>query len=71
MTSFTVCISTTIKIGVNKTNMLLSTEISREEEPPQAYLVFAGWEPLAFTNLFPFWIHDENAQKNNDDVRFL
>uniref|UniRef100_A0A8C7XLE9 Supervillin d n=1 Tax=Oryzias sinensis TaxID=183150 RepID=A0A8C7XLE9_9TELE len=26
--------------------------------PPQAYLVLAGWEPLTFTNIFPYWEKD-------------
>jgi supervillin len=29
------------------------------DNPPAAFLVYAGLEPLRFTNLFPFWETDE------------
>lgn len=29
------------------------------DDPPPAYLVYAGLEPLQFTNLFLYWEHDE------------
>ncbi|XP_052813191.1 uncharacterized protein LOC128240559 isoform X3 [Mya arenaria] len=33
--------------------------------PPPAYLVYGGLEPLAFTNLFPFWTVAENVREIN------
>ncbi|XP_064646108.1 uncharacterized protein LOC135499312 isoform X9 [Lineus longissimus] len=33
--------------------------------PPPAYLVYAGLEPIHFTNLFPTWEVDEEAQEAN------
>ncbi|XP_053386334.1 uncharacterized protein LOC123538762 isoform X4 [Mercenaria mercenaria] len=35
------------------------------ENPPPAYMVYAGLEPLSFTNLFPFWTVDENVREIN------
>ncbi|KAL4217138.1 hypothetical protein ACF0H5_023592 [Mactra antiquata] len=35
------------------------------ECPPPAYMVYAGLEPLSFTNLFPFWTVDETARELN------
>ena len=37
--------------------------------PPKAYLVHAGLEPLTFVNLFPFWQHREDVAELNKQVR--
>lgn len=39
------------------------------ESPPQACIVYAGLEPLVFTNLFPFWEVDENVSQLSIAVR--
>ncbi|KAJ8320361.1 hypothetical protein KUTeg_001948 [Tegillarca granosa] len=35
------------------------------DNPPKAYTVYAGVEPLLFTNLFPYWDVDETARMLN------
>lgn len=35
------------------------------ELPPKAVAVYAGLEPLDFTNLFPYWDVDESAKTLN------
>lgn len=35
------------------------------ELPPKAVAVYAGLEPLDFTNLFPYWDVDESAKSLN------
>lgn len=40
----------------------------RPKNPPKAYLVYAGLEPLTFTNLFPFWEVREDVMKLNKEV---
>eukprot|EP00057_Strongylocentrotus_purpuratus_P006939 XP_011661413.1 PREDICTED: supervillin isoform X1 [Strongylocentrotus purpuratus] len=39
----------------------------RPKSPPKAYLVYAGLEPLTFTNLFPFWEVREDVMKLNKE----
>ncbi|XP_038072635.1 supervillin-like [Patiria miniata] len=40
----------------------------RSKNPPKAYLVYAGLEPLTFINLFPWWrIDDHVAEINKKD----
>ena len=39
-------------------------------KPPPAYLVYAGLEPLEFTNFFPHWEHDFVAEESNLGVRY-
>ena len=39
------------------------------DSPPPAFMVYAGLEPLSFTNLFPFWTVDENVREINLRVR--
>eukprot|EP00094_Tigriopus_californicus_P009199 TCALIF_08869-PA protein Name:"Similar to SVIL Supervillin (Bos taurus)" AED:0.01 eAED:0.01 QI:0/0.8/0.66/0.83/1/1/6/288/1304 len=34
---------------------------------PKAELVWAGWEPLEFTNLFPIWIDQPDATRLNEE----
>lgn len=36
---------------------------------PKAELVWAGWEPLEFTNLFPIWVDQPDARRLNEEVR--
>ncbi|XP_014674756.1 PREDICTED: supervillin-like [Priapulus caudatus] len=38
------------------------------KELPPAYLVFAGYEPLEFTNLFPFWVHNDEVRESNTEA---
>lgn len=38
--------------------MYLSSEVVRPTAPP-SYLVFAGLEPVVFTNIFPIWDSSE------------
>ncbi|KAJ8320369.1 hypothetical protein KUTeg_001956, partial [Tegillarca granosa] len=38
---------------------------SQPDNPPKAYTVYAGVEPLLFTNLFPYWDVDETARMLN------
>lgn len=38
------------------------------EKPIPAYLVWAGLEPLAFTNLFPFWRDRDDIAETNMKV---
>ncbi|KAH3747622.1 hypothetical protein DPMN_182050 [Dreissena polymorpha] len=47
-----------------ETTLEYCQEINKESPPP-AYLVFAGLEPLSFTNLFPFWTVEENVRDIN------
>lgn len=35
------------------------------ENPPPAFMVYAGLEPLSFTNLFPFWTVEANVRDLN------
>lgn len=35
------------------------------ENPPKAVAVYAGLEPLDFTNLFPYWDVEETARSLN------
>ena len=35
--------------------------LKSSSDPPKAYLVSAGREPLAFTGLFPFWTGDDRV----------
>ena len=35
------------------------------DSPPSAFVVYAGLEPLQFTNLFPFWTVDERVREIN------
>jgi len=42
--------------------------LKREDNPPAAYLVSAGLEPLAFTCLFPDWVPHEHAAHLNIQV---
>lgn len=37
---------------------LLNVVEKNPRRPPLAYLVQAGYEPLTFTNIFPYWIKD-------------
>jgi len=39
--------------------------LKREKNPPKAYLVSAGLEPLSFTCLFPNWVPDEHVTEIN------
>ncbi|XP_063955085.1 supervillin-like isoform X1 [Lytechinus pictus] len=39
----------------------------RPKNPPKAYLVYAGLEPLTFTNLFPYWEVREDVMKLNKE----
>ncbi|XP_071484641.1 uncharacterized protein [Diadema antillarum] len=39
----------------------------RPKNPPKAYLVYAGLEPLTFTNLFPAWEVQEEVTKINKE----
>ncbi len=44
-------------------------EASYKDSPlPKAELVWAGWEPNEFTNLFPAWTHRQDVQERNADV---
>ncbi|XP_074660460.1 uncharacterized protein LOC141912918 isoform X2 [Tubulanus polymorphus] len=36
------------------------------ENPPKAYLVYGGAEPLHFTNLFPSWEYDDIAMQQSE-----
>ncbi|KAL5006122.1 hypothetical protein ScPMuIL_017280 [Solemya velum] len=36
-----------------------------EENPPISYVVYAGLEPMEFTNLFPFWEENETAKESS------
>lgn len=38
----------------------MSTE-KNPRRPPLAYLVQAGYEPLTFTNIFPYWVKDSSV----------
>ena len=40
------------------------SELDGKSAPP-AYMVYAGLEPLAFTNLFPFWTCEESVREIN------
>jgi supervillin len=40
----------------------------RRERIPEAKLVWAGAEPVEFTNLFPSWKHDEDVERLNIQV---
>ena len=40
------------------------------DRPPKANVVFAGMEPLKFTNLFPFWKKDATVHDINKKVSF-
>ena len=42
----------------------LFTEIN-PDSPPSAFVVYAGLEPLQFTNLFPFWTVEERVREIN------
>ncbi|XP_034028301.1 supervillin a isoform X2 [Thalassophryne amazonica] len=42
-----------------ETALQYSTE-KNEKNPPKAYLIHAGLEPLTFTNMFPSWEHRED-----------
>ena len=42
--------------------------VKNSKNPPKAYLVHAGLEPLTFVNLFPFWHHDEEIAELNKQV---
>lgn len=46
----------------------LLSEINADN-PPSAFVVYAGLEPLQFTNLFPFWTVDERVREINLKVR--
>ncbi|XP_066305316.1 uncharacterized protein [Branchiostoma lanceolatum] len=37
----------------------------RPDNPPKAYLIHAGLEPLTFTNIFPYWDHQEHIAAIN------
>ncbi len=43
----------------------------RRDKQPAAELVWAGAEPLEFTNLFPAWKHDDKVELLNMKVRVL
>ncbi|XP_027861514.1 supervillin a isoform X16 [Xiphophorus couchianus] len=34
-----------------------------EKKPPKGYLIYAGLEPLTFTNMFPYWEHREDVSE--------
>ncbi|PWA22471.1 hypothetical protein CCH79_00015386 [Gambusia affinis] len=34
-----------------------------EKKPPKGYLIYAGLEPLTFTNMFPCWEHREDVSE--------
>ncbi|XP_054618790.1 supervillin isoform X3 [Dunckerocampus dactyliophorus] len=42
-------------------------KISRR--PPQAYLVMAGYEPLTFTNIFPYWKKDPSIASKTESSK--
>ncbi|XP_078621818.1 uncharacterized protein LOC144888044 isoform X4 [Branchiostoma floridae x Branchiostoma japonicum] len=37
----------------------------RPDNPPKAYLIHAGLEPLTFTNIYPYWDHQEHIAAIN------
>lgn len=41
------------------------------EEPPKAYVVHAGAEPLYFTNIFPRWTDWDKKDVSENEVKFL
>ncbi|XP_078701607.1 uncharacterized protein LOC144927773 isoform X5 [Branchiostoma floridae x Branchiostoma belcheri] len=43
----------------------------RPDSPPKAYLIHAGLEPLTFTNIFPYWDHQEHIAAINIRVSTL
>ena len=45
--------------------------LKREENPPKAYLVSAGLEPLSFTCLFPDWVPSDHVSEINAQVKQL
>ncbi|XP_033114401.1 supervillin-like isoform X2 [Anneissia japonica] len=39
----------------------------RPKNPPRAFLIHAGLEPLTFTNLFPYWEHKSEVEEINKE----
>lgn len=37
--------------------------------PPLAYLVQAGYEPLTFTNIFPYWVKDSSVTSKSESAK--
>ena len=58
------------KVIVVKLFNIVQTCISAKNpaSPPPAHVVYAGLEPLEFTNLFPYWEHDFDAEESNMGV---
>ena len=52
------------------TEMFVLSE-KNQSSPPPAYLVYAGLEPLSFTNMFPAWQVDESVTEINLAVSCL
>ena len=53
-----------LKLQINENVCDYFPEIN-PDNPPSAFVVYAGLEPLQFTNLFPFWTVDERVREIN------
>ena len=65
---FTISRKCALQTAINYWNA--KNAANQQNSPFKGFVVYAGLEPIEFTNLFPIWNVNDNARNSNLNVRF-